>query len=177
MKILSATVAVTLAVPFAAMVIAAPASAAPACLNNGGVMEQSCMDCTAAAGHDQDAMRACSGMPPVGNVSTGYPDCDAMISAFDRSNCLDNTCWGSDEDHGSGGGSRHSVHTVLARLRRCGAEHTPVLGSNAPGQPGDLRTVLTGRTEPEHMREGGGLWASRASSEPARESPATRLAL
>jgi hypothetical protein len=47
------------------------------------------MDCTVAAGHDLNAMKACHGLAPVGQVSTGFADCDAMISAFDRSNCFD----------------------------------------------------------------------------------------
>lgn len=57
-------------------------------------MEQSCMDCINAAGHDLNAMNACSGRPPVANVSTGYPDCDAMGDAYARSNCLDERIMG-----------------------------------------------------------------------------------
>lgn len=81
--------AAVLSVPFAAVVLAAPASAAPACLDNGGVMEQSCMDCITAAGHDLNAQNACSGLPPVGQFSTGFADCDALGDAYARSNCFD----------------------------------------------------------------------------------------
>jgi hypothetical protein len=81
--------AALLAVPFTAVVLATPASAAPACPNDGGAMEQSCMDCITAAGHDQNAQGACSGLPPVAQVSTGFADCDAMGDAYARSNCFD----------------------------------------------------------------------------------------
>lgn len=87
-KFIPTLAAAALAVPFSAVIIAVPASAVP-CPDDGGAMEQSCMDCITAAGHDMNAMRACHGFAPVIQSSTGYADCDAMVSATDRSNCLD----------------------------------------------------------------------------------------
>jgi hypothetical protein len=80
--------AAALAVPFSAVIIAAPASAVP-CPDDGGAMEQSCMDCVTAAGMDMNAQRACHGFAPVIQSSTGYADCDAYSLPENRANCLD----------------------------------------------------------------------------------------
>lgn len=90
MKTLPTTFAITLGAAFISvgMGLAAPASAVP-CPDDGGAMEQSCMDCTTAAGSDLNAMRACHGFAPVVNTPSPWADCNAMPDAITRSNCVD----------------------------------------------------------------------------------------
>jgi hypothetical protein len=93
-KLATLAAAAILAVPFSAVatvVIAAPASAAPC--TGAGLTTWQCVKClqdVVATG--QGSAAGCgetAGAPIAGNGLTGYPDCDVMISAFDRSDCLD----------------------------------------------------------------------------------------
>jgi hypothetical protein len=53
-------------------------------------MPQACVDCVAAAGHDMNALAACSGVAPrVTDAQTPYADCNALQLPTDRANCLD----------------------------------------------------------------------------------------
>jgi hypothetical protein len=94
-KKLIMTVAAALAVPFSAVVIAAPASAAPACdaFHPARMGDPTCENCVKAHPNTADQIVACMGGPsivvPVPGGSTGYADCDAMVSANDRANCWD----------------------------------------------------------------------------------------
>lgn len=81
--------AAALTLPFSAVVAAAPASALPCdtptnweCVN--------CLQAVAATGQGSSAGCGMHGYGPVAAPgSTGFADCDAMVSAHDRANCWD----------------------------------------------------------------------------------------
>ena len=85
--------AAALAVPFSAVIIAAPASAGPACdpFHPARMGDPTCEDCVKAHPTTADGIANCMGGPSivVPGGSTGYADCDAMVSASDKANCYD----------------------------------------------------------------------------------------